>query len=161
MLSYLIQLLFAILPDTRLYGFKAQLLRMRGFQIGHNVRVVSSVKTKLPSLTIGDQSFIGHNTLIAGGAAKVLIGQYVDIAPNCVIVTGTHEIGDATHRAGAGKSYDIVIGDGTWVGASVTILGGVSIGTGCIIGAGSLVNENVEPNSLVAGVPAKLIRKLP
>jgi acetyltransferase-like isoleucine patch superfamily enzyme len=160
MLSYIIQFLFSILPDTRLYRFKAFLLRLRGFQIGNNVRVVSSVKIKLKHLSVGDNTFIGHETLIIGGDVLVQIGQNVDIAPRCVIVTGTHEIGDSTHRAGKGKSLNIIIGDGTWIGANSTILGGVCIGQGCIIAAGSLVCENIDNNCLVAGVPAKVIRKL-
>lgn len=158
--SFLVQLLFSLLPDTRLYGFKAFLLRLRGFDIGTNVRVVSSVKIKLRSLSIGDNSFIGHETLIIGGNAFVQIGRNVDIAPRCLIITGTHKIGGTVHRAGEGESCDIIIGDGTWIGAHSTILGGVHIGRGCVIGAGSLVREDVEDNSLVAGVPAKFIRKL-
>lgn len=160
MLSYIIQFLFSILPDTRLYRFKAFLLRLRGFQIGGNVMVVSSVKIKLKHLSVGDNTFIGHETLITGGDALVQIGRNVDIAPRCAIITGTHEIGDSTHRAGKGKSLNIIIGDGTWIGAHSTILGGVCIGQGCIIAAGSLVCENIDHNCLVAGVPAKVIRKL-
>jgi maltose O-acetyltransferase len=161
MLSYMIQLLFSILPDTRLYQFKAFLLRLRGFQIGNNVRVVSSVKLKLRYLSVGDNTFISHDTLIAGGDALVQIGQNVDIAPRCVIVTGAHEIGDSTHRAGKEGSQSIIIGDGTWIGANSTILGGVCIGHGCVVAAGSLVCENIDRDCLVAGVPAKVIRKLP
>ena len=161
MVSYIIQLLFSLLPDTRLYPFKAFLLRLRGFKIGTNVRVVSSVKIKLRQLSVGDNTFIGYETFIEGGDALVQIGQNVDIAPRCVIVTGTHEIGDATHRAGKGKSLDSVIGDGTWIGAHSTILGGVCVGDGCIVAAGSLVREDVGDNRLVAGVPAKVVRELP
>jgi len=160
-LSYVSQLTFCILPDTRLYGLKTFLLRIRGFDIGRNVRVVSSVKLKLKMLSVGDNSFIGHDTLIEGGNAYVRIGKNVDIAPRCVIVTGTHEIGVSKHRAGIGKSEDVMIGDGTWIGAHSTILGGTSIGQGCIIGAGSLVHGNIDDNCLVAGVPAKFIRGLP
>jgi acetyltransferase-like isoleucine patch superfamily enzyme len=160
MLSYIIQILFSVLPDTRFYRFKAFLLRLRGFQIGNNVRVVSSVKIKLKYLSVGDNTFIGHETLITGGDALVEIGKNVDIAPRCVIVTGTHEIGDSTHRAGEGKSQSIIIGDGTWIGAHSTMLGGACIGQGCVVAAGSLVHENIDNNCLVAGVPAQVIRKL-
>ena len=160
MISYILQLIFSILPDSRLYSLKAMLLRLRGFKIGSNVRVISSAKFKIKYLSIGDNSFISHDTLIQGGDALVQIGRNVDIAPRCVILTGGHEIGGPEHRAGKGFSKGVTIGDGTWVGASATILGGVSIGAGCIIAAGSLVRENVEIDLLVAGVPAKVIRKL-
>jgi maltose O-acetyltransferase len=119
------------------------------------------VKIKLKKLSVDDNTFIGHETLIEGGDALVKIGKNIDIAPRCTIITGTHEIGDSTHRAGRGKSERIIIGDGTWVGANSTILGGVCIGQGCVIAAGSLIHENIDDNRLVAGVPAKTIRKLP
>ena len=160
MLSYLIQAIFSILPDTRFYSLKAFLLRLRGFKIGNNVRVVSSVKIKLKQLFIGDNTFIGFETFIEGGVASVEIGKNVDIAPRCLILTGSHDVGDSNHRAGRGRSDDIKIGDGTWICASSTILGGVHIGKGCIIAAGSLVRENIEDNCLVAGVPARVIKRL-
>jgi len=116
---------------------------------------------RLKLLSIGNNSFVGHDTLIAGGDALVRIGQNVDIAPRCVIVAGTHEIGDSTHRAGKGMSQGISIGDGTWIGANSTILGGVCIGQGCVIAAGSLVREDIDSNCLVAGNPAQVIRNLP
>jgi len=161
MLSYIIQLVFPLLPDTRLFRLKAFLLRLRGFHIGHNVRVVSSVKIKLKMLSVGDNTFIGHDTLIAGGDALVEIGRDVDIAPRCVLLTGSHEIGSSDHRAGAGNSQSIKIGDGTWIGGSTTILGGVQIGRGCVIGAGSLVRSDIDDDCLAAGVPARVIRELP
>jgi maltose O-acetyltransferase len=160
MRSYVLQFLFSILPDTRLYKLKAWLLRWRGFAIGSHVRIVSSVRLKLRHLEIGNNSFVGHDTMIAGGDAVVRIGRNVDIGPRCVIVTGTHEIGSAQHRAGEGLSLEIIVGDGTWIGAHSTILGGVHIGPGCVIGAGSLVCADVISNSLVAGVPARVIRVL-
>ena len=150
-----------MLPDTRLFRFKTYLLRLRGFQVGDNVMVVSSVKIKLKHFSVRDNTFIGHETLITGGDALVQIGQNVDIAPRCVIVSGTHEIGVSQHRAGIGKSEDITIGDGTWIGAHSTILGGVCIGQGCVIAAGSLVREDIDDNCLVAGVPARVIQRLP
>lgn len=160
MISYLLQFIFSILPDSRFYPLKTYLLRMRGYEIGNNVRVISSVKFKLKKLSIGDNTFISYETLIEGGDAWVVIGKNVDIAPRCVIISGSHEIGDTFHRAGKGFSKDIQIGDGTWIGANSTILGGVTIGKGCLIAAGSLVREDVEDNTMVAGVPARMMRKL-
>ena len=160
MLSYMIQCIFALLPDTRLFRAKAVLLRLRGFEIGSDVSVVSSAKFKLKNLSIGDGSFIGHETLIAGGDAWVKIGKNVDIAPRCLIVTGTHAIGGPARRAGEGISLEIVIGSGTWIGAHCTIIGGVTIGSGCIIAAGSLVNKDMDDDQLIAGIPAKEVRDL-
>ena len=77
-LSYVIQIMFSVLPDTRFYPLKSFLLRLRGFEIGNNVRVVSSVKIKLKQLLVRDNTFIGHETLIEGGNAFVQIGKNVD-----------------------------------------------------------------------------------
>jgi maltose O-acetyltransferase len=161
MRSYLIQLLFSLLPDTRCFRFKAWLLRRRGFRIGAGVKIASSAKFKLKRLSVGDNTYINYETLIGGGDASVEIGRNVDIAPRCVILTGTHRIGDASHRAGQGYSRDIVIGDGTWIGANSTILGGVRIGQGCVIGAGSVLREDLEDNSLFISHPTMVKEKLP
>ncbi len=72
----------------------------------------------------------------------------------------THEIGSAQSRAGADVSYPIKVGNGCWIGARSTILPGVTVGDGCIIAAGSVVNKDCEPNSLYAGVPARKIKDL-
>ena len=54
----------------------------------------------------------------------------------------------------------IRIGDGCWIGSGVTVVSGVTIGTGAVVAAGSVVTKDVPPNSLVAGVPARLVRQL-
>lgn len=79
---------------------------------------------------------------------------------NCQFVNGSHEIGPAEKRAGAGKQAPIVIGNGVWIGANTTVLMGVTIGSGTVIGAGSLIISDLEPNSIYVGRPAKLLRKI-
>ena len=149
------------LPLTGFYGLKRLLLRIAGVRLGPNVRVVSSVNLVTPFVEIGENSFIGHECLlIAAHGSKIRIGKNVDFGPRCLLVTGTHEIGPATHRAGAGQVRDIVIGDGVWVGAGTTVLAGVTIGAGSILAAGSVVAKDVEPNVLAGGNPAKVIRTL-
>ncbi len=160
MFAYFLQIIFPLLPENHLFPFKAFLLRSRGYMIGKNVKVASSVKIKLKYLSIGDNSYINFDTLITGGDVLIQIGNNVDIAPRCSIISGSHEIAGSSHRAGKGLSLPITIGDGTWIGAQSTILGGVTIGPGCVIGAGSLVRDDIPENSFAAGVPAKIIRKL-
>ena len=158
--NYFIQIIFHFLPDSRVYPLKAFLLRKRGFQIGKNVRVMSSAKIKIKNLSIADNSFIGHEFFAAGSTDSTInIGINCDIAPRVTILAGTHEIGSSQHRAGTGMGSTVSIGDGTWIGGCSTILPGVSIGKGVIVAAGSVVNQDVPDNSLVAGNPAIVKKK--
>lgn len=157
---YLINHLTAALPPTRLYGLKARLWRWAGIETASNSRIVSSVRfwTSGP-VKIGSDTFIGHGVSIIGGDASVTIGNRCDIGPCVLIVTGSHFDGGAIRAAGDGLSIPISIQDGVWIGANCTVLGGVEIGRGAILAAGSLVNKSVEPFTVVAGVPAREIRK--
>lgn len=161
MLNHLLQIIFSLLPDTRLYKLKRCILRFRGFKVGDNVRVVSTAKFKLKHMEIGNNTFIGHNVFISGGlSSKVTIGSNCDLAPSVTILAGTHSIGTAEHRAGKGISTNIHIGNGTWVGGNSTILPGVTIGRGTIVGAGSVVLRDTPKNTLVAGNPAAVKKQL-
>lgn len=72
----------------------------------------------------------------------------------------THELGESNNRAGKAYAKNIIVGQGTWIGANVTILPNVKIGKGCVIAAGSVLTKDCEDNCMYAGVPAKIVRKL-
>lgn len=102
----------------------------------------------------------GHKKMIAYRDAAVHIGAKVTILPTVTIVTGPHEaFGLPGKAAGKGYSKPVHIGDGAWIGAASTVLGGVSIGTQSIVAAGALVHSNVENKTLAAGLPAKVAYK--
>ncbi|WP_051171956.1 DapH/DapD/GlmU-related protein [Microbacterium indicum] len=109
-------------------------------------------------VTVGDDVFINRDAYIR---PHTTIGDRVNIGPFVRLVTDTHEIGPAERRAGAVRHDPIVIGDGSWIGASATIVGGVTIGSGSIVAAGAVVTEDVPDNVIVGGVPAKTLRTLP
>ncbi len=123
--------------------------------------IVSSARFHLTrKLEIESNTWIGHEVLLVGGDADVLIGKDVDIAPRVNIVTGTHKpFGAPEKAAGEGYSLPITISDGAWVGAASTILGGVTLGKQSLIAAGALVRDSVGHSSMVGGVPAVSIRK--
>ena len=77
-----------------------------------------------------------------------------------VLITVTHEIGKKSCRAGKNISKSIKIGKGCWIGANSTILPGVTIEDGTIIGAGSVVTKNCKSNSCYVGCPAHRIKEL-
>ena len=111
------------------------------------------------NIVIEDGAFINHNTFI-NCSESVIIGKNVYIAFDVLITTNSHEIGRREQRAIGNIRKPISIGNGTWIGARVTILPGVNIGEGCIIASGAVVNKDCESNGLYAGVPAKRIREL-
>jgi acetyltransferase-like isoleucine patch superfamily enzyme len=117
-----------------------------------------------PELRVGANCDIGWRTTIAVGA-RVLIGHNVRIA-GCAFLAGYpgHPI-DARDRAAGlpdteDQIGDIVIEDDCWLATGVTVLAGVRIGRGAIIGAGSVVTKDVPPFTLAAGAPARVLRSL-
>ena len=107
-------------------------------------------------ISMGDHSSLGDNCYISG---TLIIGNMVLIAPNCAFIGLKHVFDDSTLSHIGAKSNPIKIGNNVWIGYGAIILAGVEIGDYSIIGSGAVVTKNVEPYSIVGGVPAKLIRK--
>jgi acetyltransferase-like isoleucine patch superfamily enzyme len=113
--------------------------------------------TNVPGgLEVGDEAALDCPCTI-DLAAPVRIGHRVNIGRETLILTGTHAIGALTRRCGPDRAEPVAIGDGTWVGARVTILPGVTIGAGCVVAAGAVVTRSMPPNSVVAGNPARVV----
>jgi maltose O-acetyltransferase len=93
--------------------------------------------------------------------ATVFIGDRVVIGHHVVIITDEHDMSDPLYRGGKRSSLPVRIEDGAWVGACATLLPGVTVGRGAVVAAGSVVAKDVPPDTLVGGVPAKVIKKLP
>lgn len=128
--------------------------------IGNNVNILR--RTELRALKgqpiiIGNHTFINFDCIIR---PNVTIGNNVSIGPGVHFISDSHKIGTSERRAGDASFEAIQVEDGCWIGADVTIIGNVKIGKGSVIAAGAVVNRDCEPNSLCAGVPAKIIKKL-
>ncbi len=106
---------------------------------------------------VGDAVYINRDAYIR---PNTTIGNRVNIGPFVRLITDDHEIGSSERRAGQVVYKPIVIGDGTWIGASATIVGGVTVGESSVVAAGSVVVSDVPPNTLVGGVPARVIKVL-
>ena len=158
--SFLIYLVFPLLPLSRLFGLKAALLRFAGTIVASNVRVASSARFYVGGMfSIGENTWIGEDVLVTGGNAPIAIGRDCDIGPRVIIVSGSHHLWETPERAaGSGISRPIQIGDGVWIGAGATILGGVTIGDCAMIAAGAVVAKDVAPQSMVVGIPARAVR---
>ena len=92
--------------------------------------------------------------------AKVTFGDNVFIAPNCVFSTSGHAIDSEQRGRGLEIAWPITVGDNVWIGANVSVLPGVTIGSDTIIGAGSVVNRDIPSGVIAAGNPCKVIRKI-
>lgn len=111
-----------------------------------------------PKVSLGDYSGIGVNAKIYGACT---IGKYVMMGEDCTIITRNHcskRTDIPMMEQGFEEEKTVVIDDDVWIGDRVMILPGVHIGKGCIIGAGSVVTHSVPAYSIVAGVPARVIR---
>jgi len=153
---------FRVLPLTRWWAFKRSLLRLQGFHVGDEVRVFSSARflTRGPVI-VSAGTWIGHEFLVIGGQACVSIGPECDIGPRVTLATGTHEVLSGEARvAGRGRSEPIDIERGCWIGTGTVILGGSRIGACSIVAAGSVVRGEFPPRTLIAGVPAKVLKAL-
>ncbi len=152
---YFANCIFRMLPETKCFGLKRGLLRLSGAKIGSNVRICSSAMIiGAGELTIDDNTWVGHRCLISA-SSSIKIGKNVDIAPNVYIGNGTHEITPDKERiASIELAKDIVIKDGCWLCANVTILPGVIVGDKCVVAAGSVVTKSYGNMKLLAGIPA-------
>lgn len=128
----------------------------RTVRIGGRTRILRGAEIVGP-VTIGAGCFINRDAYIR---ANVTIGRNCNIGPFVRLATDSHELGGASRRAGRNTFDPIIVGDGTWIGANVTVLGGVTIGEGCVVAAGAVVTRDVPANSMIGGVPAKVIKTL-
>ena len=156
---YIYRLFSSLLPETSCWGVKRWLLRWAGAKIGKNVRICSSAKIiGSGELSIGDDTWIGQNVLIAA-SGKVQIGKNVDIAMLTFIGNGTHKLDFEGERcAGEGINLNVTIGNGCWLGARVTVLPGVEIDEMSMIGAGAVVTNKIPAKVVAVGIPAKILR---
>lgn len=112
------------------------------------------------NITIGNNSTVNPMSVIYGQGG-VVIGNNVRIAAHTVIVPSNHIFTDTTipiYLQGLSKK-GIVIKDDVWLGAGVKVLDGVTIETGCVIGANSVVTKSTDPYGIYIGVPARLLKK--
>ncbi len=139
-------------PLHRLKCFAYQKLLRTHFHgdvlVGQSVRILEP-----QNLEIGESSYLGCGVRVEA-RAPVHIGARTTVGPQALITTGDHSLTDL-----APTNATVWIGDGVFIGARAMILGGVTIGDNSIVGAGSIVTRDVAPNSVVAGVPARMIRQ--
>ncbi|GAA1510519.1 maltose O-acetyltransferase [Agromyces terreus] len=140
---------------------RRRILRFAGVDLARDARIQPYVRFvgSPRRLSVRSGAFVNVGLLV-GANADIVIAERASLGPNVQLIPTTHEIGPHEQRAGATTSAPIRIGRGSWIGAGVTVLGGVDVGDGCVIAAGSVVTRDCEPDGLYGGTPAKLLRKL-
>ncbi len=159
----------AKVPDVGLLGHD---VRLRETKLGKHVELADDVHVEYSS--IGDYSYVMHRSMVADS----VIGRFTAIAADCRIGPPNHPLDRPTiHRMtytpeyywpaatrdhaffAARRAAVTTIGNDVWIGHGATVLAGVTVGDGAVIAAGAVVARDVEPYTIVGGVPAKVIRR--
>jgi len=128
--------------------------RLSGVSMGKNSTLHTGVRVFDPrQIKIGEGTIIGYGCFI-DGRDSVTIGSHVDMASEVMIYSQEHDIHASDFHAVSGK---VEVGDYVFVGPRAIILPGVTIGEGAVLAAGAVVTKDVEPYTIVGGVPAKAI----
>ena len=112
-----------------------------------------------PVVSIGDRCLIGRGSAIVGHY-RIDIGDDVYTGMNIYVTDQNHGYEDIKKPIGVQDPHDdpVVIGSGSWIGSGAVILPGARIGEHCVVAANSVVRGEFQPNSVIAGVPAKVVR---
>ena len=144
-----------------LYSARMDTPPYRKFSLG-DYSVIESfacINNAVGDVIIGDHTRVGlHNTIIG----PVTIGNHVNLAQGITVTALNHNFADPNKRIdeqGVSTTL-VVIEDDIWIGANAVILPGITIGHHSVVAAGAVVTKNVPPHSLVAGIPAKVIKQI-
>lgn len=109
--------------------------------------------------TFGKHCFVNKDAYFMDGA-PITFGDYVFVGPNCGFYTANHGENSERRNQGFEQAMPITIESNVWLGASVTVLPGVRIGTGSVIGAGSVVTKDIPAHSVAVGNPCRVVRAI-
>ena len=164
--QYKNKLLYGLKIDKiKLIDKECRIFSIDNMKIGVNLTLqyATLLSASEGQLTIGNNFYLGHFSIVNANRTKIIIGDDVLIAERCTIQGVNHnykdlfkpirEQGDLPNKSG------VIIGNNVWIGANCTILPGVKIGTGSIVAAGSVVTKSVPEYTIVAGIPAQMIKK--
>ena len=133
----------------------------RRFSLGRGsvIESFACVNNAVGDVLIGDHTRIGLRNTIIG---PVTIGSHVNLAQGITVTALNHNFSDPTLRIDEQgvSTWPVVIDDDVWIGANAVVLPGVTIGRHSVVAAGAVVTKDVPPFSVVAGVPAKVVRRL-
>ncbi len=133
----------------------------RRFWLGRHSVVESycCINNAVGDVTIGDYTRIGIHCTVIG---PVCIGSHVNLAQGITVTALNHNFNNTQKRIDEQgiSTQPVVIGDDVWIGANAVILPGVTIGHHAVVAAGAVVTKDVPDNTVVGGVPAKVLRNI-
>jgi len=150
-----LQAVFAGVPAFTANRIRTRALRAVGIKIGY-ASIFWGMPTVIGSGEAGERLTIGEHCGFNDGCFfdledRITIGNHVAVGHEVMFLTQTHEVGTRDKRAGKIVRAPIVVEDGAWLGARCTLLPGVTIGAGAVIGAAAVVTKDVAPNTLLLG----------
>lgn len=157
---FLLTFFMDIFPSS-FFAYRRLILRLMGIKVHPTAKVNSGFRIYgTGKLEIGSNTWIGRNChFYTIGNCGIKIGSNTEIGPETMVNCQTHKIGTSKHRAGDCNNHPVEIGNGIWIGTRTTILCN-KIGDGTVIGAASLVLQDIPGNCMAAGVPAKIKKNL-
>lgn len=164
MKGYMKQKIFLLQNPSLRLGKNVQIIGVSNVKIGKYVTIsddtwININKRENIEVTIGNNSFIGRNNFFTSGK-EIVIGDYFFTSKNCSFIGASHKnmIDIPYFLSSVDFSKSIKIGTNVFIGANSSVIGNVSIGHGCIIGANSVVTKDIPPFSMVVGNPAKIVK---
>lgn len=154
------RLLHGVNSSTSLAETRTRFAELIQRPIDESVTIFPPIQTNF-----GKHIFLGKNIVINHGCSFLDMGGiYIEdnvlIAPKVNLLTEGHPI-DPAARHNTLCPGKVVVREGAWIGAAATVLPGVTIGRNAIVAAGSVVTKDVEDNTIVAGTPAKFVKRIP
>ncbi|WP_147818772.1 acyltransferase [Salidesulfovibrio onnuriiensis] len=154
------------MADGRMFEIESGVFidRLSNLSLGNGVVIESNCSLYCcnSAMSIGSNCYLNKNVRLGScGDAPLTLGNEVMVGPNVVMDTSNHVFArtDRSIKSQGLVFAPIVVEDDVWIGANVVVTSGATIGRGSVVAAGAVVTRDVEPYSVVGGVPARLIRK--
>ena len=126
---------------------------------GAGIRIIQPFKCDYGFNVHAGKNFFANCNLVILDAAPVTFGDNVFVGPNCGFYTAGHPLDVMQRNQGLEFARAITVGNDVWIGGNVCVLPGVTIGDGCVIGAGSVVTRDIPPHTIAMGNPCRPVRK--
>jgi len=152
------------LPQLSFGRVRTTALRALGVRLGPRSLVLGPLRITGKGdvrhlLSFGADVVVTGNLHVDIGG-EIRVGDRVFLGHDVALITVDHRIGPPERRCAEPTLSSIVIGEGAWLASRVIVLPGVTIGSGVVVAAGAVVTRDVEPNVLVGGIPARVLRHL-